>query len=164
MSRPPWGRPRNQLKHELQALAFWLLLIGIGSYLLFPNFFKDIYSRLQLPAETAVQSNQSQTPSDSGQGLTDLPQVLQQVYGGNESGELSKGYWVVFVQDGQFQQMALSEETYRFILGLLAKDETTGTQKLILVANGQVRQLTVSEEVFSIVSQLHVIGNRSSSP
>jgi hypothetical protein len=165
VSRPPWGRPSNNIMmKDLQALAFWLVLICVGGYLLFPDFFKDVYSRLQLPLEAPVQTTQ-QPATDVNQDLNNLPLVFEEVYGGGTQPlELSKGYWIIFVQEGQFQQLALSEESYRFVLGVIAKDQTTGTQKLILAANGQVRQLMVSEEVFTIINQLNVIGGRNRSP
>ncbi len=164
MNRSPWGRPRNnELIQDLQALALWLLIIVVVCYLLFPNFFQDILDRLKLPEETPAAS-QPLTTDSQNQFLSDFPLVYQEVYGGGRVPELSKGYWAIFVREGQFEQLQLSEEAYRFLIGLIEKDRTNGSQKLILAASGQVRQVLVSEEVYNVVGQLAVIGGRNRAP
>jgi len=163
LNRSPWGNPRKSgLRKDLQALAFWLVLIGIIGYLLFPSFFSDLVSRLRLPGETA----QTQTAVDTTQAQngSNIPLVFQEVYGAELTAELSKGFWAIFVRDGQFEQLALSEEAYRFLLGIIDKDRTNGKQRVILSANGQVRQVLVSDEVYDIITQLDVVSKRSKSP
>ncbi len=163
MSRSSWGRPRgNALIQDLQALAFWLALIGVIGYLLFPSFFQDLFGRLTMPLDTPTQANQS--IDQRVQASPDFPLVFQEVYGSGQLPELTKGYWAIFVRDGQFEQMELTQEAYSFLLGLIEKDRNNGKQKVILSANGQVRQVLVSDEVYDIMSQLSVVGSRNRSP
>lgn len=162
MNRSPWGRPQNGFIQDLQALAFWIVVIGLLGYLLFPNFFSDLVSRLKLSEETTTQTTQTDTTTQTP--TLDFPTVFQEVYGSDKVAELSQGYWAIFIKEGQFEQLALSEEAYRFLVGVIEKDRAGGNQKVILAANGQVRQILVSEEVYSVVSQLAVIGGRSRAP
>ncbi|HEX3014987.1 MAG TPA: hypothetical protein VHQ46_01160 [Desulfobacteria bacterium] len=162
MHRTQWGRStKNETLKDLQALAFWLLVIAIVAYLLFPGFFQTLFTEFKVPASTESDTTQSTNDSQSPQ---QLDTVFQAVYGsGSGSGqaaELSKGYWAVFVHDGQFQQLALTAEAYAFLTGLIEKDQANGTQKVILSANGQAQQVLVSEEVYSIISNLGVINGR----
>lgn len=152
---------------DLQALAFWVVLIGVIGYLLFPGFFQDLVARLKWPGDSASQAVQPAVdtglPGQTSLG-SDFPLVFREVYGEGQTAELSKGYWAIFVHDGQFEQMALTEDAYRFLLGIIEKDRTNGKQKVILSANGQVRQVLVSDEVYDIMSQLAIIGGRNRAP
>lgn len=160
MNRNPWGRSRNDdFIKDLQALAFWLVIIGVVGYLLFPGFFQDVLGRLRLPAETVTTETTTQTVN-----LTELPTVFQQVYGGDKLPELSKGYWAVFVRDGQFEQLGLTQDSYLFLSSLIEKDHANGSQKLILAADGQIQQVLVSDEVYAIIEKLSVINDRSGKP
>ncbi len=165
MSRSSWGRPRgNEMIQDLQALAFWLVLIGVIGYLLFPSFFQDLFGRLKMPLDTPTQATQTTDLLSQGLVSPDFPLVFQEVYGSGQLAELSKGYWAIFVREGQFEQMELTEEAYSFLLGLIEKDRNNGRQKVILSANGQVRQVLLSDEVYDIMSQLSVVGSRNRSP
>ena len=163
MSRSSWGRPRgSDLIQDLQALAFWLVLFGVVGYLLFPSFFQDLFGRLKMPLDTPTQATQT---TDTQVPVTpDFPLVFQEVYGSGQQPELSRGYWAIFVRDGQFEQMELTEQAYSFLWGIIEKDRNNGRQKVIFSANGQVQQVLVSDEVYDIMSQLAVVGSRNGSP
>ncbi|MDA8441554.1 MAG: hypothetical protein M0Z55_04170 [Peptococcaceae bacterium] len=164
MNRSPWGRRRNNdLMHDLQALALWIIIIGIIGYLLFPGFFQDVYNRLKLVDLSAPAPVTEQTTLTT-QPQVDFPAVFQQVYGSGQMPELSKGYWAIFVRDGQFEQLPLSEQAYAFVCSVIEKDSGDGKQKLILTTNGQVQQVMISEEAYAIICQLAIINDRNPTP
>lgn len=181
-----WGRPpRNEMWQDLQALAFWVLLIGIGGYILFPNFFSDVYSRLTDPAAQLVDtstgtydpdnngyntydsslSSDSYTDSSSsyiystGDNYGSYGSSASSLYLGNE---VATGYWVLFVADGDFKQLSVTNEAYTFLLRLIEKDQIgEGKNTLILAANGQIRKFSVTNEIYQIVTNMAAIDTRA---
>ncbi|WP_407308683.1 hypothetical protein [Desulfosporosinus sp. SB140] len=169
-----WGRPpRNELWQDLQALALWILIIGVVGYILFPNFFKDIYTRLSDPAAQTSSLNDNYTlnnttdqTSDASNPQTvigqDFSSVTNSLY--NAKSEVSSGYWVIFVANGEFKQLPVSSEAYAFLVRLIENDQNAaGKNTVILASNGQIRKVVVSEEIYAIITNLAVIGARSSS-
>ena len=52
-----WGRPpKNDIWNDLRALALWVFIVGIVGYLLFPDFFHNVYEHLTMPATTENES------------------------------------------------------------------------------------------------------------
>ncbi len=171
-----WGRsPRNDLWKDLQALALWILIIGVVGYILFPNFFKDIYSRLSDPVTQTSTLNDNYTLNNSAnlnsntntnpydqQALLgqDFSNVSNALYN-NGKNEVSAGYWVIFVAGGEFKQLAVSSEAYAFLLRLIESDQAEGKNSVILASNGQIRKFTVTEEIYSIINNMAIIVGRS---
>ncbi|TGE36772.1 hypothetical protein E4K67_16795 [Desulfosporosinus fructosivorans] len=168
-----WGRPpRNDLWKDLQALALWVLIIGVVGYILFPNFFKDIYSRLSDPVTQTSTLNDNYTLNNSANLNTnsyDQQTLLEQDFSNvsnalynNGKNEVSSGYWVIFVAGGEFKQLAVSAEAYAFLLRLIESDQSTeGKSSIILVSNGQIRKFTVTEEIYSIINNMALIVGRA---
>lgn len=167
-----WGRPpRNELWQDLQALALWILIIGVVGYVLFPNFFKDIYSHLSDPVTQTTAFNDQYTLNNSVNTNTNLPDnqaffgqdfssVSNALYQ-NGNNEVSSGYWVIFVADGEFKQLSVSSDSYAFLLRLIESDQkATGKSTIILSANGQIRKYIVSEEIYSIITNMALIVGR----
>lgn len=170
-----WGRPpRKEVWRDLQALALWILIIGVGGYILFPNFFKDIYSHLADPVTQASTLNtdyQLNTPANTNinSGLTDSQTLLGEDFSdvssalyNNGKSEVSTGYWVIFVGDGEFKQLAVSSEAYAFLLRLIESDQNaTGKSSVILASNGQIRKYVVSDEIYAIINNMDLIVARA---
>ncbi len=167
-----WGRsPRNDLWQDLQALALWILIIGVVGYILFPNFFKDIYSRLSDPVTQTSTLNDNYTlnnPDNLNTSAYDQQTLLGQDFSSvsnalynNGNNEVSSGYWVIFVADGEFKQLAVSSEAYAFLLRIIESDQSVaGKSTVILAANGQIRKFTVSEEIYMIINNMAIIAGR----
>ena len=168
-----WGRPpRNEIWQDIQALALWILIIGVVGYVLFPNFFKDIYSRLSDPVTQTTTLNDNYTLNNSADLYTDVSST-QSLLGSEysnianalyniENNEVSTGYWIIFVSEGEFKQLAVSTEAYAFLLRLIESDQkSTGKNTVILAANGQIRKSTVSDEIYSIVINIALIADRT---
>lgn len=177
-----WGRPpRNDMWQDLQTLAVWVLIIGVIGYLLFPNFFKDVFTRLTNPdaAQTAT-LGEVNLPNSSGQanpnlnsgldtGLSALGSsfltgqdynVAGTLY--NSKPEVTSGYWVIYVADGKFEQFALPSDTYAFLSRIIESDQkAVPKQKIILAANGQIRQYEVSDEIYGIIVNIAAINTRT---
>ncbi|KJR47862.1 hypothetical protein UF75_1718 [Desulfosporosinus sp. I2] len=170
-----WGRPpRNELWQDLQALALWILIIGVVGYVLFPNFFKNIYSHLSDPVTQTTSLIDQYTLNNSGNlntGLPDNQSVFGQDFSSvsnalyyNGNNEVSSGYWVIFVADGEFKQLAVSSDAYAFLQRLIESDQkTTGKSTIILSANGQIRKFIVSDEIYSIITNMALIVGRVNS-
>lgn len=168
-----WGRPpRNDLWQDLQALALWILIIGVVGYILFPNFFKDIYSRFSGPVTQTSTLNDNYALNSStnlGQntndpqmllGGQDLSSVSNALYNGKN--EIATGYWVIYVDQGEFKQLAVSSDAYAFLLRLIQSDQNAeGKSTLILAANAQIQKFTVSQEVYTIINNMASIVGRS---
>lgn len=167
-----WGRsPRNDLWKDLQALALWILIIGVVGYILFPNFFKDIYSRLSDPVTQTSTLNDNYTLNNSSNLNTntydqqallgqDFSSVSNALYN-NGKNEVSSGYWVIFVAEGEFKQLAVSSEAYAFLLRIIESDQSVvGKSTVILAANGQIQKFTVSEEIYAIINNMALIAGR----
>ncbi|SPF56756.1 conserved hypothetical protein [Candidatus Desulfosporosinus infrequens] len=168
-----WGRrPRNDLWQDLQALALWILIIGVIGYILFPNFFKDIYSRLSDPvtststlndnytlnASTNLNTNASDPQTVLGQDFSSVSDALY----GNGKNEVSTGYWIIFVAEGEFKQLAVSSDAYTFLLRLIQSDKNAeGNRTVILAANGQIQKFSVSEEIYNIINNMALIVGRA---
>ena len=168
-----WGRrPRNDLWKDLQALALWILIIGVVGYIIFPNFFRDIYSRLADPVTQTSTLNDNYTLNNSANLNTntndpqtllgqDFSSVSNALYN-NGKNEVSSGYWVIFVAEGEFKQLAVSSEAYAFLLRLIESDQNVvGKSTVILAANGQIRKFTVSEEIYTIINNMALIVDRT---
>lgn len=165
-----WGRPpRNEVWQDLQALAIWLFVIGIIGYLLFPSFFKDVYTRLTVPVVETTAAGDSTSTGDSayespasGQEYPELPEYTElynSLYTGKD--EVSAGYWVIFVADGQFNQLGISLETYNFLMRIIENDRNSVVKNtVIFAANGQIQKNIVSDEVYAIISSLATIDGR----
>lgn len=167
-----WGRPpRNDLWQDLQALALWILIIGVVGYILFPNFFKDIYSRLADPVTQTSTLNDNYTLNNSATPYSntidpqasleqDFSSVSNALYNDGKN-EVSTGYWVIFVADGDFKQLAVSSDAYAFLLRLIESDQNVvGKNTVILTANGQIQKFSVSEEVYKIINNMALIVGR----
>ncbi|MGE4273185.1 MAG: hypothetical protein AB7E31_09990 [Desulfitobacterium sp.] len=180
-----WGRPpRNDIWQDLQALAFWVLLIGVGAYIIFPNFFSDVYARLTDPAAQLVDSSTgSYDPNNNGDSIYDSNTNIGNTYPDTSSGylystgdsnlgspasslylgnEVSTGYWILFVAEGEFKQLAVPSEAYTFLLRLIENDQSSGGKKtVIMVANGQLRKFSVADEIYQIVVNMAAIDTRA---
>lgn len=174
-----WGRPpRNDIWQDLQALAFWVLLIGVVGFFIFPNLFKDVYSRLTDPT-TAVSTDTNNLTSnlndyaglnlDSSNLTQDTSSILNSGYSSNvltglygNNNEVSTGYWVIFVAEGEFNQLSVTNETYTFLTKLIASDTKAELKNtVILAANGQILKFAVSDEVYSIITNMALIDTRT---
>lgn len=166
-----WRRPpRSELWQDLQALALWILIIGVVGYILFPNIFRDIYSRLSEPMSQSSTLDNNYTlnnTASTNMNVTD-PQVLGQDFSSvtnalyNGSSEISSGYWIIFVSEGGFKQLAVSSEAYAFLLRIIESDQgATGKSTVILAANGQIQKFAVSEEIYGIITNMSLIGDRA---
>ncbi|HVJ50379.1 hypothetical protein [Desulfitobacterium sp.] len=168
-----WGRhPRNDWQ-DLQALAFWVLIIGVVGFFIFPTFFKDVYSRLSDPTTTVASDTNKVNNFGLNLDSSNLTQetssllnpgysssVIKGLYGNNS--EVSAGYWVIFVADGEFKQLSVTSETYTFLTNLINRDKNADSKNsVILAANGQILKFTVSEEVYSIITNMAVIETRT---
>lgn len=167
----PWGRqPRSEMWQDLQALAFWVVVIGIIGYLLFPNFFKDIYSRVNpTVAETSNLSDVSlpdtaNTDSFTAPGLSiqNFPNVSSALY--SNKNDISTGYWVIFVAEGEFKQFAVSADTYAFLQRLIESDQKGVAKSTVMLAsNGQIHKYIVSDEIYTIITNMALIDTRAHS-
>lgn len=174
-----WGRPpHNDMWQDLQTLAVWVLIIGVVGFLLFPNFFRDVYSRLtNAPAAATSTIGDVNLPNSTDQnGLNsynnlnsslyynqNYPNVYSTLY--NSKNEISSGYWVIYVAGGKFSQFALTSDSYTFINRLIDSDKkATPSEKVILAANGQIRQFEVSEEIYTIIMNMATISARTNAP
>ena len=170
-----WGRPpRKDLWKDLQALALWILIIGVVGYVIFPNLFKDIYSKLSVsdPAtqtstlngnSTLDNSTNLNTNANDQQTLLgqDSSSVSDALYN-NGKNEVSSGYWIIFVAEGEFKQLAVSSDAYAFLLRLIESDQSVeGKSTVVLTANGQIRKFTVSEEIYTIINNMALIVGRA---
>lgn len=164
-----WGRPpRNEIWQDLQALALWVVIIAVAGYLLFPNFFKDVYAKVSEPAAVTDTLNEVTLPATSETDSLDsqlwnlptFPSVSNSLYNGKS--EISTGYWIIFVADGEFQQLAVNSESYAFLLRLIESDsKATVKNTVILAANGQIRKYIVSDEVYAVITNMNVIDARA---
>lgn len=168
MKNNTWGHPpKNDLWGDFKALAIWILIIGIMGYLLFPDFFHNVYDQLAFSSDTTTDIGEISLPTSSDvldtateDTSTDLPSVYNSLYTGDS--EISDGYWAIFVQDNEFQQLALSSESYAYILKVIDSDTKGEVNKILLLAsNGQIHKYTVTEEMYNIVLNLNKIHTRS---
>lgn len=178
-----WGRPpKNDIWQDFQALAFWVLLIGVGGFILFPNLFGDVYDRLTdsgeyvdttsgtyNPYNEDNNSYNSYTDEDYSTGIYSNP---SNYYSGNYTAtnsplylgnEIANGYWVLFVSEGDFKQLSISSDAYAFLLRLIEKDSSgkTGSNTLILASNGQIKKFIVTDEIYGIVQNMSAIETRA---
>ncbi len=152
-------------------MALWVLIIGVVGFVIFPNFFKDIYSRLADPVTETSTLNDDYTLNNStnpniytNDQQTFLGQDYSSVSGALYDGksEVSSGYWVIFVAEGEFKQFAVSSEGYAFLLRLIESDQNVaGKSVVILAANGQIQKFAVSEEIYVIINNMALIMNRT---
>lgn len=144
------------------------LLIGIGiiiiGFLLFPNFFKDISSRItSTSAQTLNDVNLSSTnsPNTLNSSISSsslFPNVNNTLNSASGNNTLASGYWVLFVSNGNPQQLSISNQDYAFIQGLIQSDSKgSPSVKIFLIDNGQIHQQMVSNEIYSILSNMAAI-------
>lgn len=164
-----WGRQNSKdVWSDIQALAIWIFIVGVVGYLLFPDFFHNVYAQLTLPVEEngvegdgeiVLPTSNLELGFDSGLNSA-LPNVYQSLYSG--ASEISDGYWALFVHENAFNQLALSNESYTFLLRLIDGDRKAEVkQTLLLAANGKVGKYQISQEVYDIVIRLSQINHRS---
>jgi len=164
--RTAWGRPpKNDIWSDIQALALWIFIVGIVGYLLFPDFFHNVYDQLAVPGENTEEIGEITLPSSSI-NLTDptnqyqLPSTYNGIYTGDT--EISDGYWAIFVMENQFKQLSLSTESYAFVLRLIDGDRKAEVRNtLLLAANGKIQKYQVSDEIYGILTNLSQINTRS---
>lgn len=166
-----WGRPpRNQIGQDIQSLAIWVLIIGVVGFLLFPTFFKDVFSRMSDPVVETSNLADVNLPNSSGLepldyadlSTQDYPNVYNSLYNGKN--EVSSGYWVIFVAEGEFKQLSVTSESYAFLLRLIESDQKAVVKNsVILTANGQIRKYLVSDEIYVIINNISTINNRTRS-
>ncbi|MGI5901352.1 MAG: hypothetical protein ACOX7U_02600 [Desulfitobacteriia bacterium] len=159
-----WGRPpKNDFWNDLRSLALWIFIIGVVGYLLFPDFFHNVYNHLAVPAATQNTELGEVTLSPEESELPDpyqLPNVYQSLYTGDS--EISDGYWAIFVVENEFVQLSLNPDSYSFILKLIDLDRKAEVKRtLLLAADGRIRKYVVSEEVYGIVTNINKIKTRS---
>jgi hypothetical protein len=158
-----WGRsPRFRTGQDMQALVIWVLIIGVAGYLLFPTFFKDIFSRMSVPVADTSSLAEVNLPDTTSSELVysqDYTSVTKSLYNGKN--EVATGYWVIFVAEGEFKQLSVTNESYTFLLRLIEDDQKTeGQNSLILTSNGQIHKYLVSDEVYAIIKNMETINNR----
>lgn len=163
--RNSWGRPRkNDFWSDIQALALWIFILGVVGYLLFPDFFHNVYSQLtgKNAGSEAVGEITLPTSGDdtSSAAASNLPSVYNSLYTGDS--EISDGYWAIFVGDNEFKQLSLSAESYTFVLRLIDADRKAEVKKTVLLAqNGKIQKYTVSDDVYGVLLNLSKINGRS---
>ena len=166
-----WGRPpRNQMGQDIQALAIWVLIIGVVGYLLFPNFLKDVFSRMSEPVAETSSFADVNLPSTTGfealnpldLSTKDYPSVYNSLYNGKN--EVSSGYWIIFVSEGEYRQFSDTNESYAFLIRLIESDQKAVVKNsVILTANGQIRKYLVSDEIYAIINHMSTINDRTRS-
>ncbi len=167
-----WGRmPRGGIGRDLQALAIWVLIIGVIAYLLFPGFFKDVYARLSPDATQTTDMNNINLPissfnnadtntMDNSSVFQNFPGVDSNLYSGQN--DVASGYWVIFVASGEFKQLAVSAEAYSFLQHVIQSDKNgAGKNTVILASNGQIHKYLVADEEYSIITDLALIDART---
>lgn len=168
-----WGRPpRKEIWQDLQALALWILIIGVVGYVLFPNLFKDIYARLSDPVTQTSSLNDNYTLNNStnlNANMNDQQTLFGQEFSSvsnalynNGKNEISSGFWIIFVAEGTFKQLAVNSDAYAFLLRLIESDQSVeGKSTVIMAANGQIRKFVVSQEIYSIINNMALIEGRA---
>lgn len=170
-----WGRPpRNDLWKDLQALAIWILIIGVVGYVVFPNFFKDIYSKLADPVAQTSTLEDNYSLSNSNTLNTNANATNQQnLFGQNSASvsdalytngnnEVSSGYWIIFVSEGAFKQLSVSSDNYAFLLRLIETDQSVeGKNAVMLTENGQIKKYNVSAEISAIIENMALVVGRA---
>lgn len=165
-----WGRPpQNNQWRDIKGLAFWVIIIGLGLFLLFPNFFQDVYANLTASkgqSDLGEVTLPSSTDSINNYGSSDYYASLYGTLNGSTlnggSSEVTAGYWIIFVGDGEFKQLSVTYEVYNFLSNLIKNDQkATSGQTIILVSNGQISTNQVSEEIYEIINNIAEINGRS---
>jgi hypothetical protein len=121
-----------------------------------------VYDQLTLPTTTDTEDLGELTLPDASTDSYDLqlPSTYNALYTGDS--EISDGYWALFVVDNELKQMALSAESYTFILTVIDADTKAQVKNTLLLAdNGKIKKYKVSEEVYGIVSDLYKIKYRT---
>jgi len=111
----------------------------------------------------ATESPYYETPATS-QEYPELPEYTG-LYGSlyTEDNEVSSGYWVIFVAQGEFSQLAISLESYEFLMRIIENDRNSVLKNtVIFAANGQIQKIVVSDEVYAIITSLATIDIRKS--
>lgn len=164
-----WGRPpRNKMGQDIQALAIWVLIIGVVGYLLFPTFFRDVFSRMSVPVDETSTLADVNLPNTTGLvplnssdlSTQDYSNVYNSLYNGKN--EVSSGYWIIFVAENEFKQISVTSESYAFLLRLIESDQKAVLKNsVILTANGQISKYLVSDEIYTIINNMSIISSRT---
>ncbi|KTE92464.1 hypothetical protein AT727_19110 [Desulfitobacterium hafniense] len=168
-----WGRTQRNRPSIVKGIAFFLS-VSILAYLSFPGLKNMIYPLLK-PTYAATNSsnytlpktNNSLTQSSPPDSILTYPiQDSLSTYNlANETknNEVTTGFWLLFVANGQISQLSVDAETIAFIQLLINKDlRSSGKNNLVLVENGRFRQYMISDEINSVVASLSVIDIRAS--
>ncbi|WP_459926785.1 hypothetical protein [Desulfosporosinus burensis] len=164
-----WGSmPRVKKRQSIGKLVSVIVLIGIIAYQFFPKFINKMYSVIN-PTYAATNSNNYSLPNTNNSSALKSPtysiQNSPSTYNisSDKKSEVTTGYWLLFVVNGQMSQLSADVETTTFIRQLIESDrKSTGNNTLFLVENGRFRQYMVSNEIYSVVSNLSVIDARVS--
>ena len=164
-----WGSiPRIKKHLSIGKLVSVIVLFGILMYLFFPRFINKMDSLIN-PTYAATNSNDYSLPNTNNSSALKSPtysiQNSPSTYNtfSDKKSEVTTGYWLLFVVNGQMSQLSSDVETTTFIQQLIESDrKSTGNNTLFLVENGRFRQYMVSNEIYSVVSNLSVIDTRVS--
>lgn len=155
-----WGKPPYPGR-DFKGLAFWVLVIGIVLFLIFPNFFKGIYSGLTEATSGTSNLGDVSLPTDANSGDAGTSAQGTLTLGGDTASGVSSGYWIIFVGNGEFKQLSVNEATYNFILNLIQSDpDKSSPQTVMLVRNGQIAQYEVNQDIYSIINNVATINGR----
>ena len=164
-----WGSiPRVRKRQSIGKLVSVIVLFGIITYLFFPKFINKMYSLIN-PTYAATNSSDYSLPKTNNSSALQSPTYSMQnspsTYNvsSDKKSEVTTGYWLLFVVNGQMSQLSADVETTTFIRQLIENDrKSTGNNTLFLVENGRFRQYMVSNEIYSVVSNLSIIDTRVS--
>lgn len=175
-----WGRPQRKRPSIMKGKGIaMLLLVGILAYLFFPGlknkiylFLKPTYAATNSINYSLPQANNSlaQNSSANTRPTDSIPTYSIQdslstynLASVNKNNEVTIGYWLLFIANGQMSQLSVDAETIAFIQQLIEKDrKSTGKNTLVLFENGRSRQYMISDEINYVIANLSVIDTRVS--
>lgn len=166
-----WRQLNGKINQDLLTLPLVIVVIGIIGYLLFPNFFSDIYSYIN-PTVTTTSLNNVTLPSTSDPNNLNsfsyssqtLPDTNNTLTSGNGNNDITTGYWILVVTNGAFQQLSVNAQDYAFVQRLINTDSKgTPANTVFLIDNGQIHKYVVSNELYSVISNMATIETRASS-
>ena len=163
-----WGRPPQKKSwSDFKMIALWLFVFGAVIYLLFPNILSFMTGQNTDAAATLgdiVLPGDTTDSTSAANDLLTLPDVFDSLY---QESEISVGYWIMYVGDGELKQLQLTTGAYDFFMSVLDKDirtqEVPGTIPLLVATNGQLKKYLVSEQIFDIIHNLTDIAGRAGS-
>lgn len=169
-----WGRPpRTKQGQSFLGSISVILLIGLLVYFLAPQIKTKIVSLIK-PSYAATNPYNADLPRTSNSSVPNMDSTFTNsnsnssstynLSGNIQSNEVTTGYWLLFIANGQMSQLSVDAETTAFIRQLIEKDRNSqGKNTLVLFENSRSRQYMVSDEVNSVVTSLSVIDTRVSS-